>query len=107
MRLMVFFDLPTYSSTDTKNYNIFRKFLIKEGFIMMQESIYTKILLNGTMANLLMERLKKNLPPKGIVQTLLISEKQFANIEYLVGEKKELWKTRIKGWCDTNGVKNF
>lgn len=90
MRLMVMFDLPTTTQSDLKNYTLFRRFLIKEGFVMMQESVYTKILLNGTMAELMMNRLKKAVPPSGLVQTLLITEKQFASIKYLVGEKKSI-----------------
>ena len=46
MRIIVFFDLPTTSAIDLKNYRNFRKFLIKEGFMMMQESVYTKITKN-------------------------------------------------------------
>ncbi len=90
MRLIVFFDLPTYTKQDLQNYNLFRRFLIKEGFAMMQESVYTKILLNGTMANLLKERIKKNAPKKGLVQMLLVTEKQFASIEYISGESKSI-----------------
>lgn len=90
MRMMVFFDLPTITKSDLSDYAHFRRFLIKEGFSMMQESVYTKILLNGTMAQLTMERLKKSVPKKGLVQTLLITERQFANIKYLSGSKKSL-----------------
>ncbi len=90
MRLIVFFDLPTYTKKDLQNYNLFRRFLVKEGFVMMQESVYTKILLNGTMANLLKNRIKKNAPEKGLVQMLLVTEKQFAGIEYVVGESKSV-----------------
>lgn len=90
MRLIVFFDLPTFTKKDLQNYNQFRRMLIKEGFSMMQESVYTKILLNSTMAGLLKERIKKNAPPKGLVQLLLVTEKQFASIEFVVGETKSM-----------------
>ncbi|MBQ9786365.1 MAG: CRISPR-associated endonuclease Cas2 [Clostridia bacterium] len=90
MRLMVFFDLPTVTKIDLKTYTQFRKFLIKEGFVMMQESVYTKILLNGTMAELMMARLLKEIPKKGLVQTLLVTEKQFTNIKYLSGNKQNI-----------------
>ena len=90
MRLIVFFDLPTFTKRDLQNYNQFRRFLIKEGFAMLQESVYTKILLNGTMATLLKERIKKNAPEKGLVQMLLVTEKQFASIEYVSGESKSI-----------------
>jgi CRISPR-associated protein Cas2 len=40
MRVMVFFDLPVVTSAERKEYTKFRKFLIHEGFIMMQFSVY-------------------------------------------------------------------
>ena len=90
MRLIVFFDLPTFTKRDLQNYNQFRRFLIKEVFAMMQESVYTKILLNGTMASLLKERIKRNAPEKGLIQMLLVTEKQFASIEYVSGESRSI-----------------
>ena len=51
MRLLVFFDLPTITSLDKKEYRQFRKFLIKDGFIMMQESVYSKLALNQSVLN--------------------------------------------------------
>ena len=44
MRIIVFFDLPTETNEDKRAYRHFRKALIKDGFIMMQESVYTKLL---------------------------------------------------------------
>lgn len=87
MRILVLFDLPTETSKDRKIYARFRKFLIKEGFIMMQESVYCKLTLNNSVTNSIREKINKNKPPKGIVQMLVITEKQFASMEYIVGEK--------------------
>ena len=53
MRVMVFFDLPTITDKNRHDYRKFRQFLVQEGFIMMQESVYTKLVLNGTMVNLM------------------------------------------------------
>ena len=47
MRVMVLFDLPTITEKNRAEYRKFHKFLIQEGFIMMQESVYTKLALNG------------------------------------------------------------
>ncbi|HHX68350.1 MAG TPA: CRISPR-associated endonuclease Cas2 [Gallicola sp.] len=87
MRCIVFFDLPTVTYRDRKNYIKFRKYLLSEGFIMMQESVYTKLTLTPTTMELLKNRVKKNVPTKGLVQMLVVTEKQFASIEYLVGNK--------------------
>ena len=83
---MVFFDLPTLSAEDRREYAKFRKFLIKGGFLMMQESVYTKMTLNKTVADSVVESVKRNKPPKGLVQLMTITEKQFNRMEYVCGE---------------------
>ena len=87
MRILVFFDLPTDTAKNRKIYSNFRKLLLNEGFIMMQESVYTKLALNNSVVNSVKDRINKNKPPKGIVQMLTITEKQFNSIEYIVGKK--------------------
>jgi len=85
MRIMVLFDLPTITERDRRNYRLFRTHLIKSGFMMMQESVYCKLALNATAAKAITANVKKNKPPKGLVQVLVITEKQFANMEIIVG----------------------
>ncbi len=87
MRILLFFDLPTDTAKSRKIYSRFRKLLINEGFIMMQESVYTKLALNNSIVNSVKDKIYKNKPPEGIVQMLVITEKQFNNIEYIVGKK--------------------
>lgn len=89
MRIIIFFDLPVDTSSDRKAYRNFRKHLIKTGFSMMQESVYCKIVPNSTAADMTILNIKRNRPDKGIVQALKITEKQFARMEYIVGEKKK------------------
>ena len=86
MRTIVFFDLPNIYAKDKRNYLKFRKYLINEGFIMMQESVYSKIVLNSQQSEFLVDRLKKNAPKKGLIQVLTITEKQYAQIEYIIGQ---------------------
>lgn len=90
MRMMIFFDLPTLTVRDKKEYRKFSKFLRHEGFVMTQESVYTKLLLNGTAANLLKQKVRNNQPEAGLVQMLVITEKQYSSIEYIVGQNQEL-----------------
>ena len=85
MRILVMFDLPVVNAADRRDYQIFRKYLIKNGFLMMQESIYCKIVPNTVVAENVIDQLHKNKPKKGIAQVLKITEKQFSKIEYLVG----------------------
>ena len=86
MRTIVFFDLPNVYAKDKSAYTQFRRYLISEGFIMLQESVYSKLVLNSEQSNLLFERIKKNAPKKGIIQLLTITERQYAKIEYIIGE---------------------
>ena len=86
MRTIVFFDLPNIYAKDRRNYNLFRKFLLNEGFLMLQESVYSKLILNSEQGKLLLERIRKKSPKKGIIQVLTITEKQYSQIEYIIGE---------------------
>lgn len=87
MRVIVFFDLPVTTSTGRKEYVKFRKHLIKNGFIMMQESVYSKLVLNSTAAGAVISNIRKQSPSEGLVQILTITEKQFSRIEFIIGEK--------------------
>lgn len=86
MRVVLFFDLPMETLEDKREYRNFRKYLIKKGFIMMQESVYCKLALNQTIANGIISGLRDNKPKKGLVQIIVITEKQFGRMEYIVGE---------------------
>ena len=86
MRLLVFFDLPVTTISNRRNYRKFRKFLIKNGFIMVQESVYSRLMLNTTGINVVKKQLEANKPHEGLVQILTVTEKQFARMEFLVGE---------------------
>lgn len=88
MRIIVLFDLPTLTDKDKREYRNFRKLLIKNGFIMMQESVYTRMVLNQTVQKSVIDLLKKNKPADGLVQALVITEKQFNNTVTISGEFK-------------------
>lgn len=87
MRVIVMFDLPTETSMERRHYRWFRKFLIEEGFVMMQESIYTKICINMHAVEKVEHRVDQNKPSRGIVQLMVVTERQYANIKYVVGEE--------------------
>ena len=76
MRMVLFFDLPSTTKKDIREYNHFIKLLKKNGFLRMQESVFTML------------ELKKNLPPEGTVSVLTLTETQFMSIENLIGEMK-------------------
>lgn len=88
MRVIVFFDLPTETAAERREYRKFRKMLIRNGFIMMQESVYCRLVLNGSARSNVFATVSKNRPPKGLVQILTVTEKQFAGMEYITGASK-------------------
>ncbi|CAM1658310.1 CRISPR-associated endoribonuclease Cas2 [Streptococcus oralis] len=87
MRMILMFDMPVDTVEERKVYRKFRKFLIDEGFIMHQFSIYSKLLLNNSANNAMIERLKAHNPKKGNITLLTVTEKQFSRMIYLHGER--------------------
>ncbi len=86
MRVLVLFDLPVETRLDRRAYAKFRKYLIKNGFYMVQKSVYCKMVLNGSNADAVKRNLHHNRPEQGVVQALVVTEKQFVRMEYITGE---------------------
>ena len=85
MRMLVFFDLPTVTKAERRAYTVFRRFLINDGYDMIQYSVYGRILGGTDAEQKHMKRLVNNLPPAGSVRCLTVTEKQFASMKILVG----------------------
>jgi len=88
LRVLVFFDLPVVTSENRRAYSKFRKFLLKNGFIMLQESVYCKLALNGTAVNAIIDNVHRNKPQEGLVQLLTVTEKQYSKMDIIIGEMK-------------------
>jgi CRISPR-associated protein Cas2 len=88
MRVIVFFDLPTLTGSERADYRKFRKYLIKSGFLMEQESVYSKLVVNSAAADALSGNVKKNAPKEGLVQMMRVTENQYNKMEYIVGERQ-------------------
>lgn len=89
MRVLVMFDMPTSTKEDRKASAKFRKDLIKEGFMMLQFSVYMRICKGAASANNHIDRLYLYLPRKGHIRALILTEKQFDNMRLLLGQKSE------------------
>lgn len=87
MRIVVFFDLPVLTESNRRDYRTFRKYLIKSGFMMVQESVYCKLAQNSSVADAVVENIKKNKPHEGVVQVLRVTEKQYNKMDFIVGER--------------------
>lgn len=80
MWVFVFFDLPTETKKNRKDAQRFRKNLLKDGFTMMQFSVYMRHCASSESVDVHETRVKKLLPPLGKVSILRITDKQFGNI---------------------------
>jgi len=87
MRLIVFFDLPVTTRARKRAYTLFRRFLLDDGYDMVQWSVYGRMVNGGDDAAKHIKRLGSNLPVEGSIRCLQISEKQFASMLILLGER--------------------
>lgn len=85
MRVLLMFDVPTKTKKEQKYASKFRNDLIKFGFFMMQFSVYMRICKGLSSAKSSINAVKRHLPPYGNVRVLIITEKQFDNMEILLG----------------------
>lgn len=89
MRVLVFFDLPVKSREERKNATNFRKELIKDGFYMIQFSLYGRICNTIESAKMHEDRVARKVPSYGSVRSLIVTEKQYASMNILVGTPKK------------------
>lgn len=89
MRLMIMFDLPVETVKQRRQYRLFRKKIINEGFLMIQYSVYVRVCVTQKSAKYMENRVKTFLPDNGTVQALMLTEKQYNDMHFLVGEKVE------------------
>ncbi len=92
MRIIVFFDLPVKEKDERKIYTQFRRFLINEGFDMIQFSVYSRIVNGNDGVDKHIRHLKNNLPPNGSVRAMTVTEKQYESMLFLVGKPKQFEK---------------
>jgi len=88
MWVLVFFDLPTDTKKERREASQFRKKLLKDGFAMFQFSIYMRFCASRENAQVHSARTKINLPKKGHVGILTITDKQFGMMELFIGKKE-------------------
>jgi len=92
MWILVFFDLPTETKKDRKNYTQFRDKMMDDGFTMFQFSIYVRHCASRENMDVHLKRIKSILPPKGKVGIMSITDKQFGMMELFDSQKEEVHK---------------
>lgn len=85
MWLMVFFDLPTRTKPQRRRANRFRQFLKKDGYIMLQLSVYARVCRGQDAVDKHVRRVRLNLPKEGSVRTLQVTDRQYGRMELMLG----------------------
>ena len=88
--IFAMFDLPVTTPAARKQYTIFRKLLLEEGFEMFQFSVYGRAFATEEASESHRRRIKDGLPPEGQVRLLLVTDKQFGKMEVFNGAKREM-----------------
>lgn len=86
--MVVMFDLPTNTATDRRRYAQFRKVLLKNGYTMLQFSVYGRHCASDENAEVHEKRVVGALPPKGHIRIIKVTEKQFARMKTYYGKSR-------------------
>ena len=86
MWLMVMFDLPVGTRAERREASRFRHFLKDDGFLMLQFSVYARVIRGEDGVDKHLLRVTKSLPSKGSVRTLTITDRQYARMKFLLGD---------------------
>jgi CRISPR-associated protein Cas2 len=96
MWIFVLFDLPVKTKDERRNANLFRKFLIQDGYIMIQLSVYARICNGRDRLEKHFKRLEKNIPSKGSIRYFEITDSQYGRMKTIIGKKSKTEEYRAK-----------
>lgn len=88
MWLFVFFDLPVLTKKERKQAALFRKNLMKDGFVMLQYSVYIRHCASYESQQVHIKRVKSFVPETGMVSVLSVTDKQYGDIVNFWGKEK-------------------
>lgn len=81
------FDLPVTTPTLRKKYTEFRKKLLRFGFRMVQYSVYNRYCASHDQVEVIKRRVQLAVPENGMVSLMVITDKQFGDIQHYVRGK--------------------
>ena len=84
---LVFFDLPVGTKQERKAAADFRKELIKEGYMMLQFSVYARPCGSADRVDTAVRRLRSRIPAKGEVRAMVISDAQWGRMIVVRSQK--------------------
>jgi len=88
MWVFALFDLPVDSKAARKRYTRFRTALLKQGFTMLQYSVYARYAASEESGEILKNRIKPHIPPDGQVRLMMVTDRQFGKMEVWYGKKR-------------------
>lgn len=88
--VIVSFDLPTDTAKDKANYRKFRSFLIKNGFVFFQGSVYIKELKNLLQCKKVIKEASVNAPEKGNIVALPLTINELSKLSVIKGTENIL-----------------
>lgn len=88
MWLVAMFDLPVETKEDRREYAKFRKALLREGFVMLQFSVYARYCESEERTKVYRRRVRMCLPPDGEVRVLSVTDRQFGKMEVYSSKKR-------------------
>jgi len=89
MWLFTLFDLPVDTKQARRNYALFRKKLLQNGFMRIQYSVYARVCASEEAVEVHIRRVEANVPPDGEVRLLWITDKQFGRQKIFLGKKRK------------------
>ncbi len=89
MWLMVFFDLPVTTKEARQTATRFRNFLLKDGYVMLQYSVYARVCNGAERVDKHLKRLQTVLPRKGSIRALQVTEQQYGRMKILLGNQAQ------------------
>ena len=96
--MIVAFDLPTKEKQERKRYTLFRKFLIEDGFHMIQYSVYARAMVTHARMQTHIRRIKMEIPPEGSIRVWYITEAQWQRSIVIHGKPaKEIDPEQLPG----------
>ncbi len=89
MWLIIMFDLPTTDSEARADYRHFHDFLLNEGYLRLQLSVYGRHCATDENGAVHLQRLHAALPPDGEVRVLTLTDKQFSRMQVFFGRMRQ------------------
>lgn len=89
MWLFTLFDLPVVTKRQKRDYVRFRTFLLREGFSMLQYSVYARYYVSEEATETIRLAIREAIPPEGQVRLVAVTDRQFSRMEVYFGKKRK------------------